>query len=68
MAERVNPPSVASAPAPADLEPARRADDSFSGSKSIKSAPGAVSPDLEPERGGSTRDILRAELRRQNVR
>lgn len=67
MAERINPPSNVSAAAETDPDPGRRADDTFSGSKSIKSAPGAITPDLEPERGGSTRDILRAELRRAKV-
>lgn len=65
MAERLYPPSSqpaeTEAPAP---NPQDRAADSLSGSKSIKSAPGAVSDDMEPERGGSIRDILRDEAKR----
>lgn len=64
MAARINPASHDAAEPQADPEPARRADNDFSGSKSIKSAPGAVSPDMEPDRGGSTRDVLMQELRR----
>lgn len=64
IAERINPPS--SRPADEDSGPApeRRAADSLNGSKSIRSAPGAVSSDLEPERGGSIRDTLLDEMRR----
>ncbi|RYG87233.1 MAG: hypothetical protein EON59_08010 [Alphaproteobacteria bacterium] len=64
MAERLNPPSAPALqpdPAPA---PESRAADSLNGQKSIRSAPGAVSSDMEPERGGSIRDILRDEARR----
>jgi hypothetical protein len=65
MAARINPASHASNAADeTDLEPARRAEPDFSGSKSIKSAPGAVSTDMEPERGGSIRELLESELKR----
>lgn len=69
MAVRINPASHDAAPgASADLEPgSRTVEPDLSGAKSIKSAPGAISHDLEPERGGSTRDILRDELRRRAV-
>lgn len=66
MAERIAPPSsrpTEDDPAPAPTPPSRAAD-SLNGSKSIKSAPGAVSSDMEPERGGSIGDILRDEARR----
>jgi hypothetical protein len=65
MAERHVPPSAhpAETEAPAPI-PQDRAAESLSGSKSIKSAPGAVSADMEPERGGSTRSILEDEIRR----
>lgn len=65
MAERLAPSPSGPEDTGGGLEPARRADDDFSGSKSIKSAPGAVSPDMEPERGGSIRDLLQDELKRQ---
>lgn len=66
MAERVIPPSSQGfeddlAPAP---NPPSRAAESLSGSKSIKSAPGAVSSDMEPERGGTIRELLEDELKR----
>jgi len=66
MAVRINPASHANDAdaSQTDLEPARRADDTFSAGKSIKSAPGAVSIDMEPDRGGSIRDLLADELRR----
>ncbi|MBB4642365.1 hypothetical protein [Rhizorhapis suberifaciens] len=64
MAVRINPPSHVDQPADEGPANPRRADDSLSGSKSIKSAPGAVSPDMEPERGGSIRDLLQDELKR----
>lgn len=66
MAARINPAShVEEAAEPqADPDPGRRADEDLSGSKSIKSAPGAVSADMEPERGGSIRDLLTQEVRR----
>jgi hypothetical protein len=67
MAVRINPASHAPAQAKADPDPGDRAVDDLSGSKSIKSAPGAVSPDLEPDRGGSTRDIIRDVMRRTKV-
>jgi hypothetical protein len=70
MAERINPPSYVDDVAAARQDPAehRRADDDFSGSKSIKSSPGSVSESYEPEakRGESSRDSLLAELRRMN--
>lgn len=64
MAERLNPPSaqpVETDPAPA---PTPRAADASAVSKSIKSAPGAVSHDMEPERGGEIRELLEDEFRR----
>lgn len=64
MAARLNPASHGGPAPKTDPEPARRVDEDFSGSKSIKSAPGAVSEDMEPERGGSIRDLLEAETRR----
>jgi hypothetical protein len=70
MAVRINPAShVPDAAKPkADPDPGDRAvDDDLSGSKSIKSTPGAVSPDLEPDRGGSIREILRDQMRRTRV-
>lgn len=71
MADRINPASHVSAsdqqerPEP-DLD--RRADPSFSGSKSIKSAPGSVTQEVENEAPGgeSIRDTLRKEMRRLN--
>lgn len=66
MAVRINPPSHGDE-ADASLtspEPRGRAATDLSGSKSIKSAPGAVSADMEPERGGSIRDLLASELKR----
>jgi hypothetical protein len=65
MAARINPASHDSPATETDLEPARRADEPFSAGKSIKSAPGAVNPDMEPDRGGSIRDLLADELRRK---
>lgn len=65
MAERINPPSHVTAPAAPDPEPSRLAVEDLSGTKSIKSAPGSVSTDIEAERGGSIRDLLQDELRRQ---
>lgn len=68
MAERINPSSSVEPPEPtADLGATdRRADDSFSGSKSIKSAPGSVSDDTSASAkpGESTRDSILAEMRR----
>src|SRR3546814_19579152 len=58
MAERINPPSHAEHRA-ADidgLEPDRRADTAFRGSKSIKSAPGSVSEDTEVTDKGAESD------------
>lgn len=70
MAERINPPSYVdeAAPRTQGLAHPRRADEGFSGSKSIKSSPGSVSEDYEPEAksGESIRDSLRAEARRLN--
>lgn len=70
MAERINPPSHVGDQA-ADgrgLADTRRADDDFSGSKSIKSSPGSVTETYDPEAkpGESIRDSLRAEARRMN--
>lgn len=68
MAERVNPSSHAESQASNDPGPdpdTRRADPNFSGSKSIKSAPGSVTPDEEPERGGSIREQLERAIRTQ---
>ena len=66
MAERLNPPSNVTEPAPTTSPDADgRADPDLSGTKSIKSAPGSVSPDLAPERGGSIRDLLSDEMKRQ---
>ncbi|GMM93114.1 hypothetical protein [Qipengyuania sp. MTN3-11] len=68
MAERLNPPSNVDKPAPATSPDADgRADENLSGTKSIKSAPGSSSPDLAPQRGGSTADILRDEMRRRRA-
>lgn len=68
MAERLNPPSNVDKPAPATSPDADgRADENLSGTKSIKSAPGSISPDLAPQRGGSTADIIRDEMRRRRV-
>jgi len=68
MAERINPSSYVEPPEPSpDLGiPVRRADDSFSGSKSIKSAPGSVSEDIASlaKPGESARDSILAEMRR----
>lgn len=70
MAERINPPSYVDDFAANDrgLAEHRRADEDFSGSKSIKSSPGSVTESYEPEaKGGeSVRDSLRAEMRRLN--
>lgn len=70
MAERINPPSYvddlpANGRGPADN---RRADEGFSGSKSIKSSPGSIEESFEPEAksGESARDSLLAEMRRMN--
>lgn len=64
MAERINPLSKNNSQ-PVDSGPL---DDgtagSFADSKSIKSAPGAVSSKMELERGGSIRDILEQERKR----
>jgi hypothetical protein len=67
MAERINPPSSVRAPVAADPDPAGRADDTFSGSTSIKSTPGAVTPIDEPVRGGSIREELVRQVRRQRL-
>lgn len=66
MAERINPASHAAPPADAGLDrDADRAGDTFSGTKSIKSAPGSVTPDEEPERGGTIREQLERTIRMQ---
>jgi hypothetical protein len=64
MAERINPASHVAPQADADLD-RDRAGDTFSGTKSIKSAPGSVTPDEEPERGGSIREQLERSIRMQ---
>jgi hypothetical protein len=66
MAARINPASHGDEAAAHETspEPRDRAVSDLSGSKSIKSAPGAVSSDMEPDRGGSIRDLLSAELKR----
>lgn len=70
MAERISPSSHAPASADKGLEPeaSRRADNDFSGSKSIKSAPGSVSDDAGTVAKGdeSRRDSILAEMRRLN--
>lgn len=71
MAARINPSSHASAQDQQDRpEPEldRRADPSFSGNKSIKSAPGSVTEEVADEAPGgeSIRDTLRKEMRRLN--
>lgn len=66
MAERINPSPHVGADTDNGLEPERdRAERNSSGSKSIKSAPGSVSPDEEPERGGSIREQLERAIRIQ---
>lgn len=60
MAVRINPASHI----PEVGVPEDRAAESFAGSKSIKSAPGAVSNTMELERGGSIRDVLEQERKR----
>lgn len=66
MAERINPPSHIEPTADANLDEPSRVDQSgSSGSKSIKSAPGSVITDHAPERGGSIRDLLSDEMKRQ---
>lgn len=65
MAVRINPTSQVDEPAPKTSPDADgRADKPSAASKSISSAPGSVSTDHAPERGGSTGDILREEMRR----
>jgi hypothetical protein len=67
MAERINPSPHASAYEDKDgLEPeGDRVERNLSGSKSIKSAPGSITPDEEPERGGSIREQLERAIRNQ---
>ena len=69
MAARINPAS--DVPAQAQQapvsEPSGRAVSDLGGTKSIKSAPGSITPDMEPERGGSIRDILQDEVRRRRI-
>lgn len=67
MAERLNPPSNVEQPASQANPDADARVDDLSGTKSIKSAPGSASPDLEPDRSGPTRDILREEMRRRRA-
>jgi hypothetical protein len=66
MAVRINPAShVPDAPSAQERpDPDRRVDDPPA-AKSIKSAPGSVSDDMEPERGGSIKELLADELKRQ---
>lgn len=70
MADRVNPASHAQPEAQDSPDPARRADDGLSGSKSIKSAHGSVSEDVEDDAkdGESTRDSILKEMRRLSAR
>lgn len=67
MAERLYPPSDVAKPATATSPDADGRADDFSGTKSIKSAPGSTSPDLAPERGGSIRELLSDEMRRKRA-
>jgi hypothetical protein len=67
MAERINPPSNAAPQDKTDPEPGSRAGETFSDSTSIKSTPGAITPDVEPERGGSIEEELRRALKRQRA-
>jgi hypothetical protein len=66
MAVRINPAShVPDAPSVQERpDPDRRVDDPPA-AKSIKSAPGSVSDDMEPQRGGSIKELLADELKRQ---
>ena len=68
MAARINPASNVE-PAPTRDGPVTdaRAVSDLGGTKSIKSAPGSVTPDMEPDRGGSIRDTLQAEVRRRKI-
>lgn len=63
-ADRLHPASTPPAETEQAPAPESRAADSLNGNKSIRSAPGAVSQDMEPDRGGSIRDILRDETRK----
>lgn len=66
MAARINPASHAEPDEPkADPDPGSRAGETFSDSKSIKSTPGAVSHEHEPDRGGSIREELERAMRMQ---
>lgn len=68
MAARINPPSHDDAPGQkANPDPERRGESDSSGSKSIKSAPGSVSQDHAPARGGSIRDVLESETKRRRT-
>lgn len=69
MAVRINPASNVSTARTDEgpVEKQSRAVSDLGGTKSIKSAPGSVTPDMEPERGGSIRDILMDEVRRRRV-
>lgn len=69
MAVRLNPSAPSEVVSPvADDAPTSRTASDLGGRKSIKSAPGAVSPEMEPERGGSIREILEDEVRRSRMR
>lgn len=63
MAERLNPPSNVQQPATQASPDADSRVDTSNGSKSIKSAPGSVSADIEPKRGGSIESILKRNMR-----
>jgi len=63
MAERLNPPSNVEQPATQASPDVDSRVDSSNGSKSIKSAPGSVSAEIEPKRGGSIDSILKRNMR-----
>lgn len=68
MAVRINPSSHQAAETDTDLANSGGTGKSFSSSKSIKSALGAITPVVEPERGGSIRDLLAEEAKRASRR
>jgi hypothetical protein len=65
MAVRINPASSQASEPPANPVPDARVVHDSSGEKSIKSAPGSVSPEITPDDGGSIRDTVADELRRR---
>jgi hypothetical protein len=67
MAVRVNPASSSATEPTADPVPDARVVHDSSGEKSIKSAPGSVSPEIAPDDGGSIRDTVADELRRRRA-